>query len=82
VAPTSASGIGVGRAVLIVIAIVVVLILVDRCSSDDECASVRSTFGESSGEFQHCLRSQRSGTSSGIGGGSYGGWSSGGGGHK
>jgi endogenous inhibitor of DNA gyrase (YacG/DUF329 family) len=83
VAPTSSSAIGVGRALLIVIAIVAVLFLVGRCSSrSDECAAVRSTFGEDSSEFQQCQRSQVRGSTPGSSGGAYGGWSSGGGGHK
>jgi hypothetical protein len=82
VMPASSSGLGVGRAAMILVAIVVVVILFERCSSSDDCASVRTSFGENSNEFQQCLRYQRSGSSSGTSGGSYGGWSSGGGGHK
>ncbi len=84
VLPGSSSGSGVPKAVLIFIAIVVLIVLVARCSSSDGCSDVRQTFGESSAEYRQCLRSQGTGGSagSGIGGGSYGGWSSGGGGHK
>jgi hypothetical protein len=82
VMPASSSGLGVGRAAMILVAIVVVVILFERCSSSDDCASVRDSFGENSNEFQQCQRYQRSGSSSGTSGGSFGGWSSGGGGHK
>ncbi|WP_088285871.1 DUF4178 domain-containing protein [Ideonella sp. A 288] len=63
----------------IVIALVVVFVLptlLSMCSSDD-CDSTRSAFGESSNEYQQCLRNR----SSGSRGGSFGGFSSGGG-HK
>jgi uncharacterized membrane protein YgcG len=58
-----------------------VLALFSRCS-DDDCDGVRSTFGPASNEYQQCLKSQRSGSGGyRTGGGSYGGFS-GGGGHK
>jgi Domain of unknown function (DUF4178) len=60
----------------IVVAMIVLIVLVDACS--DDCDDVRSTFGASSAEYQQCKRSGGSGVRSG---GSYGGWSSGGG-HK
>jgi hypothetical protein len=65
--------------VLIVLALVVVMLMIVRCSRDDDarCDQVRNTFGASSLEYQNCL-------SSGGGrgrGGSFGGFSSGGG-HK
>jgi hypothetical protein len=64
--------------VLIVLALVVVMLLIVRCSRDDDtrCDPVRNTFGASSLEYQNCLAS-----SSSRRGGSYGGFSSGGG-HK
>jgi len=75
-------GSGVLKAVLIfVVVVIVVLIAVSRCGSDD-CGDVRSSFGQSSAEYQQCLRSRGSGGRIGSSGGSYGGWSSGGGGHK
>jgi len=67
------------KAVLIFVAIVVVVLLFARCDGDD-CSEVRAAFGEASTEYQQCRRSGSSGTR--TGGGSYGGWSSGGGGHK
>jgi hypothetical protein len=64
--------------VVIVIALLVLLVVMDRCSSD--CASARDTFGADSAEYQQCLRGSGSGVGR-VGGGSYGGYSSGGG-HK
>ncbi len=60
----------------IVVAFIVLIVLVDACS--DDCDDVRSSFGASSAEYQQCKRSGGSGVRSG---GSYGGYSSGGG-HK
>ncbi len=52
-----------------------------RCDSDsDNCTALRTSYGEASNEYRNCLASQRS--SSRVGGGSWGGYSSGGGGHK
>ncbi len=67
---------GTPTLVWIVVALFVLMFIVDGCS--DDCDDVRSTFGASSAEYQQCKRSGGSGVRSG---GSYGGWSSGGG-HK
>jgi ribosomal protein L37AE/L43A len=76
--PLAGRGIQGGQIVIyIVIALFVMLFLLDACS--DDCDKVRSTFGASSAEYQQCKRSGGSGVRSG--GGSYGGYSSGGG-HK
>jgi hypothetical protein len=63
--------------------VVVVLLMMFRCDGDSrDCDQVRATYGEASAEYQNCLRSARSGSGRGSGG-SWGGWSSGGGGsHK
>lgn len=64
--------------------VVVVLLMMFRCDGDErrDCDSVRATYGEASAEYQNCLRSARSGSGRSSGG-SWGGWSSGGGGsHK
>jgi hypothetical protein len=75
--PLSNSVAGFGnKLVWIVIALIVVAVLVSMCS--DGCGDVRNTFGASSAEYQQCKRSGGSGY---RGGGSYGGYSSGGG-HK
>ena len=67
-----------------VVIILFVLLLV-RCSQGSgaaDCRQTRDTFGEASQEYQSCLASQRSGTGYHTGGGAFGGFSSGGGGHK
>jgi hypothetical protein len=65
--------------VLVVLALVVVMLMIVRCSrnEDTRCDHVRSTFGASSLEYQNCLASSGSRGR----GGSFGGFSSGGG-HK
>lgn len=79
----ASSGIGgLSQGVIILIVVVVVMLLMVRCGSDDnDCDTVRSTFGESSTEYQQCRRNASSGGFR-TGGGSFGGFSSGGGGHK
>ena len=56
-----------------------------RCGSGGgpgDCSETRNTFGDASQEYQNCLASQRSGSGGyRSGGGSFGGFSSGGG-HK
>lgn len=67
------------KVVWIIVALILVAAMMGQCS-DDGCDDVRSTFGASSVEFQQCVaRSDRGGFRSS--GGSFGGWSSGGG-HK
>lgn len=54
-------------------------------SATDACLDARNSFGENSAEYQQCLANQRSGgfvSGRGYSGGSWGGYSSGGGGHK
>ena len=59
--------------------LIIVLLILFRCdSSGDNCESLRSSYGDASAEYRNCLANQRS---SRTGGGSYGGYSSGGG-HK
>lgn len=65
--------------VILIIAVVAVVLALGFCSSRDrDCSELRAAFGESSNEYQQCLRS---GSGSRTGGGSFGGYSSGGG-HK
>jgi hypothetical protein len=74
------SGFNTKTIVWIVVAFIVVMAILDSCS--DDCGDVKSTFGSQSNEYLQCKRS--GGSSSGstrIGGGSFGGYSSGGG-HK
>jgi hypothetical protein len=75
-APLSSTSKGVPAVVILFIVFVVLVMLTSRCSSDD-CDEVRATFGAQSNEYRQCLNNRSSGRS----GGSYGGWSSGGG-HK
>jgi ribosomal protein L37AE/L43A len=63
--------------------VVVVLLMLFRCSDDDnrrDCEPLRASYGEASQEYQSCLASNRSGGYR-TSGGSWGGFSSGGG-HK
>ena len=81
VAPVSAGG-GLRKTLIVLfIVIVVVAILMTQCSSD-ACSEVRNTFGAASTEYQQCQRRGASGAVLGTSGGSYGGYTSGGGGHK
>ncbi|MBP6763780.1 MAG: DUF4178 domain-containing protein [Rubrivivax sp.] len=79
VAPVNFGASGATKALLIFFVVVVLMIMLTQCGSDD-CSDVRSTFGEASAEYQQCQRNRSTG---GVrtGGGSFGGWSSGGG-HK
>ena len=64
--------------------VVAVVLLLFRCGSGGgpgDCSETRNTFGEASQEYQNCLNSHRSGSGYRSGGGSFGGFSSGGG-HK
>jgi len=64
--------------------VVAVVLMLFRCGSSGgpgDCSETRNTFGAASQEYQNCLNSQRSGSSSRSGGGSFGGFSTGGG-HK
>ncbi|MBI5257144.1 MAG: DUF4178 domain-containing protein [Burkholderiales bacterium] len=65
--------------VLTVLALLVLMSLF-RCATTDDCQPLRDTFGAASTEYQQCLANNRSGSTR-TGGGSYGGFSSGGG-HK
>jgi hypothetical protein len=58
----------------------ILFLMLARCDSSDDCSDERSNFGEASQEYQRCLADRRSGSR--TGGGSWGGFSSGGGGHK
>ena len=81
VAPVNFGASGATKALLIFFLVVVLMIMLTQCNSSNDCADVRSTFGEASTEYQQCQRNRSSGGTR-TGGGSYGGWSSGSGGHK
>lgn len=59
---------------------IAVLMMLMRCD-DDGCGDLRSTYGEASQEYQNCLRASSSGAGYRTSGGSFGGFSVGGG-HK
>ena len=88
--PTSLNGASMLAKLFFWAFVIVVLLLLFRCGSGstgsstsaNDCSDTRATFGEASQEYQNCLASQRSGGSGfRTGGGSFGGYSSGGG-HK
>lgn len=72
------------RNIVIGIFIIGLLFALMRACSSDDCQTYKDNYGEASAEYQQCKRSSRgSGVIySGSSGGSYGGYSSGGGGHK
>jgi hypothetical protein len=80
--PTSGNAASLLAKVFFWVFIVVVLLMLFRCSDDSNsnCDSLRSSYGEASQEYQNCLANNRSGGYR-TGGGSFGGFSSGGG-HK
>jgi hypothetical protein len=77
----SLSGKSSSKAVWIFLLVVILIVVLSQCSSDN-CDEVRSTFGPASAEYQQCQRNASSGAGMRTGGGSYGGRTSGGGGHK
>ena len=79
--PVSSVARGSSKVVMLFILVVAVMIVLSMCS-DNDCDEVRNTFGASSAEYQQCQRSRASGGGGYIGGGSYGGYRSGGGSHK
>ena len=77
--PLAGSSSGVSRGLIIFAVVLVLLVILVTCSRDN-CDDVRDTFGAASTEYQQCKRGSGSGVRGGSGG-SYGGYSSGGG-HK
>ncbi len=77
--PTSSAAASLLRNAVIVVFVIVLVIMIVRCSADDDCGELRATYGEASQEYRNCLASNRG--SGRTGGGSFGGYSSGGG-HK
>ncbi|HEX3139218.1 MAG TPA: DUF4178 domain-containing protein, partial [Rhizobacter sp.] len=80
--PTSGNAASLLAKIFFWVFVIVVLLMLFRCSGDDsrDCSSVRAAYGEASQEYQSCLANNRSGGYR-TGGGSFGGFSSGGG-HK
>ena len=81
VAPFTAKGGGSRNAIIVFVVIVLLFALLSRCDRDD-CDPVRQTFGQASAEYQQCARQRATSGVPRTGGGSFGGYSSGGGGHK
>ncbi|MEP6504646.1 MAG: DUF4178 domain-containing protein [Betaproteobacteria bacterium] len=82
--PSLGSLVGTGRLIswpMLLILLVVVIVLMAMCSHD-ACRDERRAFGSSSAEYQQCKARSGSGTTFIGTGGSWGGYSSGGGGHK
>ncbi len=81
VKPMSAgkSGMGIWTMLLLFALVVLLMLLLSRCSTN-ECDDAARAYGLNSAEHRQCLNSR--GGSGRVGGGSYGGYSSGGGGHK
>jgi ribosomal protein S27E len=75
-APLSSGG-GLRAAIVMVLVVLVLVALLSQCSRGG-CDEVRDTFGAASAEYQQCLARRGSGGGLRTGGGSYGGWSSGG----
>lgn len=69
------------RWIIIIFVLLPLLLLMLRLCSRDDCQGYADSFGTNSAEYQQCRRSN-SGGYIGTTGGSYGGYSSGGGGHK
>lgn len=77
------SGATLLRNIVIALFVIVLLFALLRACSSDDCQGYKDSFGENSNEYRQCRASSRgSGVWIGNGGGSYGGYSSGGGGHK
>ena len=82
--PLSGGGSPLTKNLIIAVVVIIILVMMVKSCSRNRCDELRNTFGEASNEYLQCLNSG-SGGSSGIprtGGGSYGGFGSGGGGHK
>lgn len=81
VTPFTAKGGAARNALIVFVVVVLIFVLLSRCDRDD-CDEVRQTFGQASTEYQQCARQRASSGVPRTGGGSFGGYSSGGGGHK
>ncbi len=77
--PTAFNAAGKLAKVFVWLFIIAVVLMIVMCSSRDDCDALRSRYGESSQEYRSCLNG--SGGGSRTSGGSFGGFSSGGG-HK
>lgn len=84
VSPLSSSGGSPIATFFVVLLVLSLMFALARCSDDDDgrCDEARRVYGESSNEFRQCEQARASGGSTRGYGGSYGGFSTGGGGHK
>ncbi len=82
--PLSGGGRPFIHKLLIGIAVLVVLVMVIRACSSDGCDDIRRSYGAASAEYQQCRNNNSSGAvrTPRTGGGSFGGYGSGSGGHK
>jgi len=83
--PPLDSLVGPGRMIswpMLIVLLIAVIVLLAWCSQD-ACRNVRNAYGAYSAEYQQCKARSAAGTAAYIGtGGAWGGYSSGGGGHK
>ncbi|WP_425342683.1 DUF4178 domain-containing protein [Piscinibacter koreensis] len=61
--------------------VVIVLLMLVRCATRDDCEPMRRSYGPESAQYRSCVANNRSGSGFRTGGGSFGGFSTGGG-HK
>ena len=68
--------------IMLLVILIIIVLLLAMCSHDS-CSNERKAFGPNSAEYQQCRARASAGTSTYVGtGGAWGGYSSGGGGHK
>ena len=73
--PTSSNPAALLARVVFAVFVVVIALMMFRCDDRRDCSQLRATYGEASAEYQNCLRGSSGGR---TGGGSFGGFSSGG----
>jgi hypothetical protein len=73
---SSGSASGTVTVVVIVLVVLAVMLMMSQCSSRRDCDTMRNTFGAESLEYRQCMANRGSGVR--TGGGSWGGFSSGG----
>ncbi len=71
---------GIGKMAIVFFVLMALIAMLSRCDTDSDCDPLRQTFGAASNEYQQCLANRNRGGIYGTGG-SFGGYSSGGG-HK
>jgi endogenous inhibitor of DNA gyrase (YacG/DUF329 family) len=72
----------IAKIAIVFIVLAVMIAMLSRCDSGSDCDKLRQTFGAASNEYQQCLASRNRGGGIYGTGGSFGGYSSSGGGHK